>query len=81
MVKTRGVGLIPAWGTKIPPASGQLEKALMLQQKKEEILENNKNKIKSYKYKKKSEYFQERSIICLWEETCMLLSYPQLLLL
>ena len=40
------VGLIPAWGTKIPPASGQLEKALMLQQKKEEILENNKNKIK-----------------------------------
>ena len=41
-----GAGLIPAWGTKIPPASGQLEKALMPQPKKEEILENNKNKIK-----------------------------------
>ena len=40
------VGLIPAWGTKIPPASGQLEKTLMPQPKKEEILENNKNKIK-----------------------------------
>ena len=40
------VGLIPAWGTKIPPACGKLENALVLQQKKEEILENNKNKIK-----------------------------------